>query len=71
VILNEDTRMIAQAILAGRRTLRVIRQNLTWALAYNLSALPAAALGFVPPWLAAIGMSASSLIVIANALRLR
>jgi Cu2+-exporting ATPase len=71
VILNDDIRMIAHAIRAGQRTLRVIRQNLTWALVYNLGALPAAALGFVPPWMAAIGMSASSLIVIANALRLR
>ncbi len=71
VILNEDIGAIAQAIQAGRRTLAVIRQNLIWALAYNLLALPAAALGLVPPWLAAIGMSTSSLIVIANALRLR
>jgi P-type Cu2+ transporter len=71
VILNDDIRMVAEAIRAGRRTLGVIRQNLAWALVYNLAALPAAAFGFVPPWLAAIGMSASSLIVIANALRLR
>ena len=71
VILNDDIRTVAKAIHAGRRTLALIRQNLAWALAYNLLAVPAAALGYVPPWLAAIGMSASSLIVVANTLRLR
>ena len=50
--------------------LRVVRQNLAWAIVYNAVALPLAAAGFVPPWAAAIGMSASSLIVVLNALRL-
>ncbi|HOX70577.1 heavy metal translocating P-type ATPase [Dokdonella sp.] len=54
----------------ARETLRVLRQNQRWALAYNLLAVPFAALGFVPPWLAAIGMSASSLVVVLNALRI-
>jgi P-type Cu2+ transporter len=54
----------------ARRTLVVIRQNLVWSAAYNVIALPFAALGFVPPWLAALGMSASSLLVVLNALRL-
>ncbi|MEO8124546.1 MAG: heavy metal translocating P-type ATPase, partial [Burkholderiales bacterium] len=48
----------------ARETLAVLRQNQRWALAYNLSAVPLAALGFVPPWLAALGMSASSLVVV-------
>jgi Cu2+-exporting ATPase len=48
----------------------VIRQNLAWAIAYNVAALPLAALGFVPPWLAAIGMSLSSVVVVLNAMRL-
>ena len=56
--------------MAGQ-TRRIIRQNLSWSVLYNVVALPAAALGFVPPWLAAIGMSLSSLLVIGNALRLR
>ena len=47
-----------------------LKQNLNWALAYNLGAVPLAALGFVPPWLAAIGMSASSIMVILNSLRI-
>ncbi|MBY6205024.1 heavy metal translocating P-type ATPase metal-binding domain-containing protein [Halomonas denitrificans] len=49
---------------------RVIRQNLAWALAYNVCALPLAAAGWIPPWAAAIGMSASSLAVVLNAQRL-
>ncbi|MDT8437711.1 MAG: heavy metal translocating P-type ATPase [Wenzhouxiangellaceae bacterium] len=52
------------------RVRRIIRQNLVWALGYNLSALPLAAAGLVPPWAAAIGMSASSLAVVLNARRL-
>jgi Cu2+-exporting ATPase len=47
-----------------------MRQNLGWAIAYNAVALPLAATGFVPPWLAALGMTASSLVVTLNALRL-
>lgn len=52
------------------RTQQVIRQNLAWALAYNLLALPLAAAGWVTPWLAALGMALSSLLVTLNALRL-
>jgi len=48
----------------------VIRQNLVWAVLYNLVAIPIAAAGLVSPWMAAIGMSASSLLVVLNALRL-
>ena len=54
----------------ARRTLAILRQNQRWALIYNLSVVPLGALGFVPPWLAAIGMSASSLLVVLNALRI-
>ena len=54
----------------ARQTMRIVRQNIAWAIVYNITALPAAALGLVPPWAAAIGMSASSLIVVLNALRL-
>jgi Cu2+-exporting ATPase len=52
-------------------TMRVIRQNLAWSTLYNLTAIPAAALGMLNPWLSGIGMAASSAIVILNALRLR
>ena len=54
-----------------RRTRGGVLQNLAWASAYNAVAIPAAALGLVPPWAAALGMSASSLLVVGNALRLR
>jgi Cu2+-exporting ATPase len=54
----------------ARQTLAIVRQNQRWALIYNLSAVPLAALGFVSPWLAALGMSLSSLGVILNALRI-
>ena len=61
-------------LLAGldiaRRARRIVKQNLAWALGYNLVALPLAAAGAVPPWAAAIGMSLSSLAVAGNALRL-
>lgn len=70
VLLNGQPRQILAALETSRATRRVIRQNMTWALTYNVCALPLAAAGLVPPWLAAIGMSASSLVVVLNALRL-
>lgn len=65
---NLDT--LASAISLARKTRAVIRQNHAWALGYNLLALPLAAAGMIAPWLAAIGMSLSSLLVVLNALRL-
>ena len=53
------------------RTQRIIRQNLTWAAAYNLLILPLALCGYLTPWIAALGMSTSSLLVTANALRIQ
>jgi Cu2+-exporting ATPase len=47
-----------------------MRQNLAWAAAYNLAAIPLAAMGWIPPWLAAIGMSVSSILVVLNARRI-
>lgn len=70
VLLSEDLRHIPEAVRMARATLRVIRQNLGWAVLYNLVALPLAGAGYVAPWLAAIGMSTSSLLVVLNALRL-
>ena len=70
VLLGDDLPLLLYARRQARRTLAIIRQNLAWALAYNLLALPAAAAGFVSPWMAALGMSFSSLLVVANALRL-
>ena len=61
---------IPQALLLAKRTRQIVRQNLAWALGYNLIALPAAATGAVTPWMAAVGMAASSLLVTLNALRI-
>ena len=70
VILSDRVEHAATALREARRTLAVIRENLAWAAAYNAIAIPAAAFGFVTPVVAAIGMSVSSLVVVANALRL-
>jgi Cu2+-exporting ATPase len=70
VLLGTDLSALTTAFDLARRTMRVIRQNMAWAVAYNFLALPLAATGLIAPWMAAIGMSASSLLVTANALRL-
>lgn len=70
VITNNNLTTLIQAIRKGKKTNLIIRENIYWALLYNILALPLAAMGFIPPWAAAIGMSLSSLIVVSNALRL-
>jgi Cu2+-exporting ATPase len=70
VLSRADLRALPQAIAIAREALAVLRQNHRWALAYNLVVVPFGALGFVPPWLAALGMSASSLVVVLNATRI-
>lgn len=71
VLLHDDLTRIPQAIDWAKRARRVIRQNFGWAIAYNVSVLPLAIAGQLPPWLAALGMSLSSLVVVMNAARLR
>ena len=61
---------IADAIVLARKTMAVVRQNLSWAALYNLVAVPLALLGWMPPWVAGLGMAGSSLLVIGNAMRL-
>lgn len=70
VLLSHHLSHLQAAIDVAGRTQRIIRQNLTWAGGYNLVVIPAAACGYIAPWMAAIGMSMSSLVVVANALRL-
>lgn len=70
ILVREDLGELPATVALARRTRRVVRQNLGWSVAYNLAALPLAALGLIPPWLAAIGMSLSSIVVVANSLRL-
>ncbi len=61
---------VVDTIERARLTLRVVRQNLAWAAAYNAVCVPLALIGWMPPWLAGLGMAGSSLLVIANAWRL-
>ena len=70
VMLGSRLATLPEGVLLARKTQKIIRENLGWALGYNLIAIPAAALGHVTPWIAGIGMSASSLLVVLNALRL-
>ncbi len=70
ILLSEQLPQLLVGIHTAQRTLRVIRQNLLWAAGYNFLALPSAAMGAITPWIAAIGMSLSSLLVVLNALRL-
>ena len=70
-LVSGDPASIADAILLARATLRIIRANLAWAFGYNLVVIPLAALGYLNPLFAGVAMSASSLIVVGNSLRLR
>ncbi len=70
ILISNNIEHIYHGYKIATKTLRIIKQNLSWALLYNITAIPAAAMGYVEPWLAAIGMSLSSLVVVLNALRL-
>jgi Cu2+-exporting ATPase len=70
VVLGNQLGSVAQALLQARRTLAIVRQNLWWAAIYNAVCVPLAVLGWLPAWLAGLGMAFSSLLVVLNALRL-
>lgn len=70
VIVDGDLHTVTDTWVKARQCRRVILQNFAWALGYNISAIPLAAMGFIPPWAAALGMSLSSLLVVINSLRL-
>jgi P-type Cu2+ transporter len=70
VVLGGQLGAVGELVTLARRTRRVVRQNLAWAAAYNATCVPLAAAGLMPPWLAGLGMAASSLLVVANAARL-
>ena len=70
IALAGDPAALVTLLDRAAATRRIIKQNLSWALVYNATMVPAAALGWVPPWAAAIGMAASSWLVVANAARL-
>ncbi len=70
VLMGERLGGVAQALLHARQTMRVVRQNLVWAAAYNALCVPLAVMGALPAWLAGLGMASSSLLVVLNAMRL-
>lgn len=71
VLLSENLDHLRYGVARALKTLRVIRQNLLWSFAYNFVALPLAIAGYVTPWIAGVGMSASSLLVVLNSLRIQ
>lgn len=71
VLLSENLDHLRRGLGRAELTLKVIRQNLWWSFAYNFVALPLAIAGYITPWLAGIGMSASSLLVVLNSLRIQ
>ena len=71
VLLSERLDALGAGRELARRTVRIIRQNLWWSFGYNFAAIPLAMSGAITPWMAGIGMSASSLLVVINALRLQ
>ena len=70
VVLGGQLTAVASLLLHARRTRIVVRQNLVWAAGYNAVCVPLAVLGWMPPWLAGLGMAASSLVVVVNSARL-
>ncbi|MFK8068939.1 MAG: heavy metal translocating P-type ATPase [Gammaproteobacteria bacterium] len=71
ILIRDQLPIIVMAVDISRKTIKIIKQNLAWAVLYNVIALPLAITGSLEPWMAAIGMSLSSLIVVTNALRIR
>jgi P-type Cu2+ transporter len=69
VVVSGCWRDVRGAHAGARRALRIVRQNLAWAAAYNAACIPLALLGWLPPWAAGLGMAASSLLVVLNSAR--
>ena len=70
VLLGGQLRDLLNAWQHSTLTMKIVRQNLVWALVYNLACIPLALLGMLPAWAAGLGMATSSLVVVLNALRL-
>jgi Cu2+-exporting ATPase len=71
VLISPKLTLITEVLEKAGKTRRIIWQNIAWSLGYNLTTIPLASFGLIPPYLAAIGMSSSSLVVVINALRLK
>jgi len=70
VVLGGQLDAVPTLLRLARRTRRIVRENLAWAAIYNMVCVPLAVAGMMPPWLAGLGMAASSLLVVANSARL-
>jgi Cu2+-exporting ATPase len=70
IVVGNRLASIARARRLAQRTLRVVRQNIVWAAAYNALSIPLALAGWLPPWAAGLGMALSSLLVVGNSMRL-
>lgn len=70
-LLSENLLDIPFVLKKSKQTQSVVKQNISWALAYNATMIPFAAMGYIPPYLAAIGMSLSSIVVVVNSLKLK
>jgi len=69
VITSNRLQDLLDARRTAKRAMRIVRQNLAWAAAYNAVCIPLALVGWLPPWAAGLGMATSSLVVVLNALR--
>ena len=70
VLMSARPADLVHAISVAKRTVAIVRQNIAWAAAYNLAAIPLAVSGAITPWIAGLGMTISSLIDVVNSLRL-
>jgi len=70
IVLGGRLTGVSQAVDISRRAMRIVRQNLVWSASYNAVCIPLALIGWLPPWLAGLGMALSSLLVVGNSLRL-
>jgi len=70
VVMGDQLVLVLNTLLLARQTLRIVRQNLWWAAGYNALCVPLAIAGYMPAWLAGLGMALSSLLVVMNAARL-
>jgi Cu2+-exporting ATPase len=70
IVLGKSLSVLTHALTVSAKSNAIIKQNLSWSLVYNLSVTPIAMMGLLAPWMAAIGMSLSSLLVVLNSRRL-